>query len=137
MEIPLMLMIILWTILLCLRADDTIYINYHLVNLPMYVACAHLFVGLVLTDVWWVANANYATQVEFKVECMMTLVAEELVPIHKRRKYTLYVGFSFTCVHLVSNFIFRYFVLAMFVAFLIMLAEYLNEDGGLPESGNS
>src|SRR5690348_9653347 len=36
MEGFLTLMILIWTILLCLRADDTILIDYHLVNLPMY-----------------------------------------------------------------------------------------------------
>lgn len=30
MEIPCVLCVMLWTILLCLRADDTIFINYHI-----------------------------------------------------------------------------------------------------------
>jgi hypothetical protein len=90
MEIPVALMVFLWTVLLCLRADDTIFINYHLVNLPMYLACAHLFVGLLLTDFWYYLRDSFETRIHFKVKCTMTLVAEEIVPITKRRKYTLY-----------------------------------------------
>lgn len=129
MEIPIAVCVFVWTVLLCLRADDTIFIDYHIVNVPMYFACAHLFVGLLLTDCWYYLNAQYATQVEFKVRCTMTLVAEEMVPITKRRKYSLYdFFFHFDLTN-------RYVVLAAFVAFFILLAEYLNEDGGLPESG--
>lgn len=41
MEIPCVLCVMLWTILLCLRADDTIYINYH-IGMPLKISIQFL-----------------------------------------------------------------------------------------------
>eukprot|EP01125_Pyxidicula_operculata_P012981 TRINITY_DN4273_c0_g1_i2.p1 TRINITY_DN4273_c0_g1~~TRINITY_DN4273_c0_g1_i2.p1 ORF type:complete len:462 (-),score=54.09 TRINITY_DN4273_c0_g1_i2:67-1452(-) len=88
MEIPLTILIFIWTIFLALRADDTILWDYHRVFSPMYLAHVQFFCGLVAGDCIKWNKDNYREFLD--IRSLMTLILRKAAPLDSRRKFSIY-----------------------------------------------